>query len=76
MAAFYNTWLGYLNAPLIKSFKDKYGIDLDISTFMRAPDIMSKVQTEQLAELYLGDVFGGAMSPALGAIKPACLLAY
>ncbi len=70
----YVSWTPAVRIALSKAFKERYGINLEFSPFVRADEIQVKIQTEQRAGLYLVDVIGGATAALLTALKPAGLL--
>ncbi|MBI4332292.1 MAG: extracellular solute-binding protein [Chloroflexi bacterium] len=71
----YALWGPDVRAALIRGFKDKYGIDLEFVPFGRGAEVITKVQAEQRAGLYLADAFGAGGPSLITIMKPAGLLA-
>ncbi len=70
----YTHWLPSTRVALGQAFREKYGINLEFSTFTNAGDLMAKVQAEQRAGLYAADIFGMGVSALLNNMKPDGLL--
>ncbi len=71
----YAVWAPETRTPLAQAFKNKYGINLEFSPFVRGSDLVAKVQTENRAGLYLADLFGPGNPTLLVSMKPEHLLA-
>ncbi len=70
----YTVWGAEIRNALTRSFKQKYGIDLEFSTFSRGPEVSAKAEAEARAGLYLADMFGPAIPPLILYLKPQHLL--
>ncbi len=70
----YTHWLPATRTALGQAFKDKYGINVEFSTFTSGSDLMARVQAENRAGIYAADVFGMGVSPLLNNMKPEGLL--
>lgn len=56
------------------AFKDKYGMDLEITVTGRGAAMVAKINAEQRAGLYTYDFFGTGSTTALNIMKPEGLL--
>lgn len=74
VVSIYTTWPGQTRVDLIPAFKQKYGIDLEFTTFGRGAELVAKAQAEKTANLYNVDVFGAGLTTLLITAKPAGLL--
>lgn len=72
--AIYILWRPETRTALTAAFKDKYGINLEITPFSRGSDLLVKVQSEQRAGLYNVDAFGAGNPTLLITMKPENLL--
>ncbi|MBI4332600.1 MAG: ABC transporter substrate-binding protein [Chloroflexi bacterium] len=70
----YTIWVPEIRTSLVKAFKDKYGLDLEITSFMRGSDQVAKIEAEQRAGLFMADVFGSGATTFLNQMKPARVL--
>ncbi|MBI4331902.1 MAG: extracellular solute-binding protein [Chloroflexi bacterium] len=59
---------------LAEAFKERFGIEVEFMPFGRAAELMTKVQAEKTAGLYLADIFFAGVSTATTQMKPAGLL--
>ncbi|MDZ4246646.1 MAG: hypothetical protein U1D67_05975, partial [Dehalococcoidia bacterium] len=53
----YALWGQEPRAALSQAFRDKYGIDVEFTSFSRGSEMLAKVQTENSAGLNIADVF-------------------
>ncbi len=67
----YAMWIPETRIALAQAFKEKYGINVEFTPFNRGAEILTKVQTEQRAGLYLADVFGTGAGTFLTIMKTA-----
>lgn len=72
----YSIWKAEARVGVTEAFKKKYGINVEFSPFSRGEEILTKVQMEQRAGLFLVDVFGGGAGGTLSTtLRPAGVLA-
>ncbi len=67
----YAMWIPETRVALAQAFKDKYGINVEFTPFNRGAEILTKMQTEQRAGLYLADVIGAGAGTLMTSIKRA-----
>lgn len=72
--AVYTHWIPKTKSMLAEAFKEKYGIDLEYSTFVSGSDLLARVKAEKGAGIYAADLFGMGVSPILNNMKPEGLL--
>ncbi len=72
--AIYTHWLPQTRVALSQAFKDKYGLDLEISPSNGGSDLVAKVQAEKRAGIYSADLFGTGNTTLLISMKPEGLL--
>lgn len=70
----YSLWNTETRVALTKSFRDRYGIDLEFTPFGRGPELLAKVKAENRAGLYLADIFGAGGPTLLTVMKPEGVL--
>jgi len=70
----YTLWRPDTRVTLTKAFKQKYGINLEITPFSRGSDLLAKVKAEQTAGLFLADIFGAGGPTLVSTMKPAGVL--
>ncbi len=72
--AVYSIWSPDVRNALAQTFKQKYGINLEFSSFSRGADLLAKVQAEKRAGLYLADIFGVGNLSLITSMKPEGVL--
>ena len=70
----YTLWRPDTRVTLTKAFKQKYGLNLEITPFSRGSDLLAKVKAEQAAGLFLADIFGAGGPTLVSTMKPAGVL--
>jgi len=70
----YAMWIPETRIALTRAFKEKYGIDVEFTPFNRGSEIMTKMETEQRAGLYLADLVGAGAGSFLTVLKPAGII--
>jgi len=70
----YTLWRPEVRNALVGAFKDKYGINLEFTSFGRGAELLAKVQAEKRAGIYAADVFGAGATTLLASMKPVGVL--
>ena len=70
----YTLWRPDTRVTLTKAFKQKYGLNLEITPFSRGSDLLAKVKAEQTAGLFLADIFGAGGPTLVSTMKRAGVL--
>lgn len=70
----YTLWRPEVKNELVRAFKEKYGINLEFTSFGRGAELLAKVQAEKRAGIYAVDVFGAGATTLLASMKPVGVL--
>ncbi|MBI4334676.1 MAG: extracellular solute-binding protein [Chloroflexi bacterium] len=74
VVSIYTNWPPEDRDALTRSFKEKFGIDLEMSAFSNGAEMIAKYQAEKRAGLKVASVFGTGTSTVLLQAKPEGLL--
>lgn len=70
----YTLWRPEVRNALIQAFREKYGINVEFTSFGRGAELLAKVQAEKRAGIYAADVFGAGATTLLASMKPVEVL--
>ncbi len=70
----YDNWGSQVHTDIAKNMKEKFGIDVEYTFVAKGNELVTKMEMERQAGLYLADVIGDGANTMLGTMKPKGLI--
>lgn len=71
----YNQWGATARIEIARAFKEKFGIDIEFTSVGKGTELVTKMENERRAGLFLADLIGTGNTTMLTEMKPAGFLA-